>query len=262
MFGVVPKTLWERAYASADEKNRIPMAAKVLCIRGNGRCILVDTGNSPFMPEKLAAIYGLDFSSFTIEASLAEVGLSPDDVTDVVFTHLHFDHAGGAMLSDGTSRFSKARHYVQKDHYQWALSPTEKDKASFIGETYEPLLHAGQLELLDGPGELFPGIDVLPLYGHTEAMQALRISDGDTTLFFPADLMPTSAHIPVPYVMGYDNFPLTTIEEKKSLLTRIIDEKWIVVFEHDANLDAARIAAGDKGPVISERIRLTTTGGQ
>lgn len=259
MFGVVPKTLWERAYAHADEKNRIPMAAKVLCIRGNGRCILVDTGNSPYMPEKLASIYGLDFSSYTIESSLAEHGIAPSDVTDVVFTHLHFDHSGGAMLADGTSRFSKARHYVQKEHYAWALAPTEKDRASFIGQMYEPLYQAGQLELLDGPGELFPGIDVLPLYGHTKAMQAVRVSDGDTTLFFPADLMPTSAHIPVPYVMGYDNFPLTTIEEKKHLLPTIIDEQWIVVFEHDATLDAGRIVAGDRGPVISERISLTAS---
>ncbi|MFN4985224.1 MAG: MBL fold metallo-hydrolase [Ignavibacteria bacterium] len=258
MFGVVPKTLWERAYGKADEKNRIPMAAKVLCIRGNGRCILVDTGNSPYMPEKLAEIYGLDFSNYTIDSSLALHGLRPEDVTDVVFTHLHFDHAGGAMLADGTSRFANARHYVQRDHYNWALHPTEKDRASFIGSMYEPLFHAGCLELLDGPGELFPGIDVLPLFGHTKAMQAVRLSDGETTLFFPADLMPTSAHVPVPYVMGYDNFPLTTIDEKKQLLPDIIEGQWIVVFEHDARMDAARISAGERGPVISESICLTS----
>ena len=191
MFGVVPKTLWERAYAPADGKNRIPMAAKVLCIRGNDRCILVDTGNSPFMPPKLADIYGLDFSRFTIDGSLAKLGLRPADVTDVIFTHLHFDHAGGAMLEDGTARFANARHYVQREQYQWAAHPTEKDKASFVSSMYEPLAHAGCLELLDGPGEIFPGIDVLPLYGHSKAMQAVRIRDGATTLLFPADPMPT-----------------------------------------------------------------------
>lgn len=257
MFGVVPKTLWQRAYTDADEFNRIPMAAKVLCIRGNGRCMLVDTGNSPFMPDKLASIYKLDFEAYTLEQSMTMQGISPEEVTDVVFTHLHFDHAGGAMLADGTPRFARARHYVQKEHYAWALSPTEKDRASFMPEMYQPLVEAGMMELIDGPGELFPGISLLPLHGHTQAMQAVKISDGRTTVFFPADLMPTGAHIPVPYVMGYDNFPLTTIEEKKKLLPQIIDEEWIVVFEHDALRDAARVIQGSRGPVLSEPIMLT-----
>jgi glyoxylase-like metal-dependent hydrolase (beta-lactamase superfamily II) len=258
MFGVVPKTLWQRAYAESDDLNRIPMAAKVLCIRGNGRCILVDTGNSPYMPERLASIYKMDFSEHNIEHSMVIQGVSPDEVTDVIFTHLHFDHAGGAMLADGTPRFSRARHYVQKEHYNWALSPSEKDRASFMPEMYLPLVEAGMMELLDGPGELFPGITVLPLYGHTQAMQGVKISDGTTTVFFPADLMPTGAHVPVPYVMGYDNFPLTTIQEKKNLLPQIIDEQWVVVFEHDALRDAARVVAGSKGPVLSEPLSLTS----
>lgn len=256
MFGVVPKTLWERAYSAADELNRIPMAAKVLCIRGNNRCILVDTGNSPYMPEKLSNIYKLDFTDFALERSLAAQGIEVEDVTDVIFTHLHFDHAGGAMLADGTPRFKNARHYVQKEHYAWALSPSEKDRASFMPEMYQPLVEEGMMELLEGQGELFPGISVLPLYGHTMAMQAVKITDGGSTVFFPADLMPTGAHIPVPYVMGYDNHPLTTINEKKQLLPQIIDEQWLVVFEHDALRDAARISLGSKGLVLSEPISL------
>lgn len=257
MFGVVPKTLWERAYAPADAKNRIPMAAKVLLLRSADRTILVDTGNSPFMSPKLQDIYGITFADHTLDASLSAHGVAASDVTDVILTHLHFDHVGGAVLADGTPRFANAKHYVQRDHYAWALNPTEKDRASFMPEMYQPLFERNMVELLDGPGQVLPNISVEPLFGHTQAMQGITVSDGQTTLFYPADLMPTGAHVPVPYVMGYDNHPLTTIAEKKKLLPRIIDEEWIVVFEHDALRDAARVVMGDKGPMLSEPIVLT-----
>lgn len=257
MFGVVPKTLWERAYAPADAKNRIPMAAKVLLLRSVDRTILVDTGNSPFMLPKLQDIYGITFADFTLESSMLLHGVSSADVTDVILTHLHFDHVGGAVLADGTPRFPNARYYVQRDHYAWANQPTEKDRASFLGEMYQPLFDRDIITLLDGPGELFPGISVDPLFGHTQAMQAITVSDGVTTLFYPADLMPTGAHIAVPYVMGYDNFPLTTMAEKRRWLPQIVEEEWIVVFEHDALRDAARIMMGNRGPILSEPIVLT-----
>jgi glyoxylase-like metal-dependent hydrolase (beta-lactamase superfamily II) len=257
MFGVVPKTLWQRAYAPPDEQNRIPMAAKVLCIRGNGRTIIVDTGNSQFMAEKLASIYRLDFSDYSLDVSLAAAGIKTNDVTDVILTHLHFDHVGGAVLGEGSLRFPNAKHYVQKEQYEWAQAPAEKDRASFMSEMFEPIRESGLLDLIDGGGELFPGVSVLPLYGHTKAMQAVIVSDGSKTLFYPADLMPTSAHIHVPYVMGYDNHPLITIEEKKSLLPRIVDEEWVVVFEHDAMVDASRLVHGSKGVVLSDPVSLT-----
>ena len=258
MFGVVPKTLWERAYAPADTKNRIPMAAKVMLLRSADRNILVDTGNSPFMSSKLQDIYGITFADYTIDASLATHGLSPNDITDVILTHLHFDHVGGAVLEDGSPRFPNARYSVQREHYAWACAPTEKDRASFIPEMYQPLFERELIDLLDGPGELFPGIHVEPHYGHTQAMQSVRVSDGSTSLLYPADLMPTSAHVPVPYVMGYDNHPLITIADKKKLLPRVIEEEWIVVFEHDALRDASRVIMGDKGPMLSAPIVLTT----
>lgn len=257
MFGVVPKTLWEKAYSAPDARNRIPMAAKVLCLQGAGRNILVDTGNCPHMPDKLAEIYGLDFHQFSLEASLLRAGLHVDDITDVIFTHLHFDHVGGAMLEDGLPRFPRARHYVQEAHHKWALSPTEKDRASFFPSMWEPLLNAGMLELIDGPGEVLEGVHVHPLYGHTQAMQAIRVTDGLHTLFYPADLIPTAAHVPVPYVMGYDNFPLTTIDEKKSLANTMVDEQWVVVFEHDAYIDAAQVVQTDRGLRASEPISLS-----
>lgn len=257
MFGVVPKTLWQRSYAPGDDRNRIPMAAKVLLLRSSDRTILVDTGNSPWMSEKLQEIYGISYEQYSLERSLELAGVRPAEVTDVVLTHLHFDHAGGAVTPEGAPRFTNATYYVQREHMNWAMAPTEKDRASFMPEYYQPLVDASVLELLDGSGEVIPGVHVDPLYGHTAAMQSIRVTDGNSTLFYPADLMPTSAHIPVPYVMGYDNHPLTTIAEKKRLLPQIIDEGWIVVFEHDAFRDAATIVAGERGPILGTEYTLT-----
>lgn len=256
MFGVVPKALWQRAYADADASNRIPMAAKVLLLRSDDRTILVDTGNAPWMSEKLREIYDVHFDEFSINASLRIEGISPEDVTDVILTHLHFDHAGGALLEDGRPRFPNATYYVQEQQLAWARNATEKDKASFISAMYEPLDGSGKLTKIDGDGELFPCVHLECFDGHTKSMQAIRVSDGTTTLFYPADLMPTSAHISVPYGMAYDNFPLTTIDEKKRILPRMIDEEWIVVFEHDAHRDAARVMRTDRGVAIKQEVVL------
>ncbi len=256
MFGVVPKTLWERAYALADERNRIPMAAKVLLVRALGRTILIDTGNCPWMSPKLREIYNISFDDHSISGSLARAGVQASEITDVVLTHLHFDHVGGAMLETGEPRFPNAAYHVQKRQLDWARAATEKDRASFIPEMFEPLVGSGHMNIIDGDGELFPGLHLECVHGHTQSMQTVRLSDGQTTLFFPADLMPTSAHISVPYGMAYDNFPLTTIDEKKRLLPRMIDEQWIVVFEHDALRDAARIVRTDRGVALGQELVL------
>jgi glyoxylase-like metal-dependent hydrolase (beta-lactamase superfamily II) len=255
MFGVVPRTLWTKAYHTPDEYNRIPMKAWSLLIRGildgKQRTILVDTGNGVKFPQKLAEIYKIDNSHATLHSSLAAHGLTPEDITDVILTHLHFDHAGGATTLDSKGvavpAFSNARYYVQKDHLAWARSPVEKDRASFITNDFEPLFHAGLLETLDGDGELFPGIHLHQVHGHTRSLQTVLIRTGKETVFYPADLIPTSAHVPVPYVMAYDNFPLTTIEEKKRFLAQGYEEQWTVVYEHDGFLQASKIAATDKG---------------
>lgn len=263
MFGVVPKTLWERAYAPADAVNRIPMMARCLLLRSDERTILVDTGNSTLMADKLQQIYAMDFSRVSLRASLAQAGVLPEEITDVVLTHLHFDHTGGSVQRvDGEliPAFTNARYYVQREHWDWACAPTEKDRASFITDYFMPLHDHGRLEFLDGPGEVLPNMHVELHYGHTCAMQSVRVTDGSTTILFPADLMPTGGHCAVPYVMGYDNFPLTSIDEKKIMLPRIIDEEWIVVFEHDALRQAGRIAMGPKGPVLSEEITITSFG--
>lgn len=256
MFGVVPRTLWQKVYAMPDDRNRIPMAAKVLLLRSADRTILVDTGNCPWMSEKLRDIYDIRFDDHSLEGSLSHHGLGPSDVTDVILTHLHFDHVGGAALENGNPRFPNARYYVQQGQLDWARNPKEKDRASFVSEMFEPLVNAGLVETLDDDGEILPGVFVERVHGHTQAMQTVRVSDGTTTVLFPADLMPTSAHITIPYGMAYDNFPLTTIEEKRDLLPRMTEEKWVVIFEHDALRDAASLTMGPKGPVIDREYCL------
>jgi len=261
MFGVVPKALWQRAYAEADDKNRIPMAAKALLIRHADRTILVDTGNSPFMSEKEQQIYGIDFSQYSIEGSLQRLGVDPADVTDVILTHLHFDHTGGSVVQEGDDlvpRFKSARYHVQKEHLAWARQPSVKDRASFIPSMFEPLADHGVLDLTDGEGEVFRGISVHPFHGHTPFMQGVKVSEGGSTLFYPADLMPTGAHVPLPYGMAYDNHPLTTIAEKEAVHPQMIGEEWIVVFEHDALRQAARVVEGPRGAQLGDEVVITS----
>jgi glyoxylase-like metal-dependent hydrolase (beta-lactamase superfamily II) len=261
MFGVVPKPLWERAYHAADAANRIPMAARALLLRWDSHVVLVDTGNGTKMSEKQRQIYALDTSQYSLERSLEQLGVRPEEVTAVILTHLHFDHAGGSTRRDEQGRlvptFPNARYYVQRDHLLWARRPTEKDRASFITEDFEPLAAEGMLELLDGEGELFPGVRLLVLHGHTRAMQLVLVSDGGEHLLYCADLCPTAAHVAYPYIMAYDNFPLTTLEEKKRLLPQAYEEGWILCFEHDAFVQAARLQAAAKGFQIGEPLLIT-----
>jgi len=254
MFGVVPKNLWSKAYHAPDEQNRIPMKACALLVRGSfhgkERVILIDTGNGNKFPEKLAAIYKIDHSRTSLERSLAAHSVAPADVTDVILTHLHFDHAGGATSLVGgkiVPKFPNAKYYVQKDHLAWAQSPADKDRASFMKDDFEPLRAEGLLELVDGDGELFEGITLVQAHGHTSALQTIKIQRGEQKIFYPADLIPTTAHVPVPYVMAYDNHPLQTIEEKKRVLPELSEDGWIVVFQHDGFVNAAMIDRTDKG---------------
>lgn len=261
MFGVVPKPLWERAYHAADAANRIPMAARALLIRWDSHVVLVDTGNGTKMPQKERQIYALDTSRFSLDGSLHQLGLRPEDITAVILTHLHFDHAGGstAVTDRGelVPTFPNARYYVQRDHLRWAQQPTEKDRASFRAEDFEPLLSAGLLETLDGEGELFPGIHLLVVHGHTRAMQLVLVQDAGESLLYCADLCPTAAHVPYPYIMAYDNFPLTTLEEKKRILPQAYEEGWILCFEHDAFVQAARLQPTAKGFAAGEPLVIT-----
>lgn len=260
MFGVVPKNLWSRAYPHVDEQNRIAMAARALLIRGQGKTIVVDAGCGHKMNEKLEKIYDVDHSQFTLRDGLASHGVAPEDVTHFIYTHLHFDHSGGSTVNDDEGNpvplFANAQHYVQKEQLEWARNPTDKDAASFMPENWEPVAERGLMETLDGDGELFPGVELRVVHGHTRAMQMVIVRDDSDGLVYPADLMPTSAHIGYPYIMGYDNFPLTTLEEKKSFIPEAYERNWLLCFEHDAFTDAVRLKPGKKGFEIEERIGM------
>jgi glyoxylase-like metal-dependent hydrolase (beta-lactamase superfamily II) len=259
MFGVVPKPLWERV-ALPDDENRIDMATRGMLIRAGARKILVDTGIGDKMSEKLNRIYAVDFSRFSLENSLKQVGLSYEDITDVILTHLHFDHTGGSTKIDDDENviptFPNATYWLQRQQYDWALSPSDRDRASFMPVNYVPLYEKGCLELLEGERELFPGISVIPVHGHTFGQQLIKVADGSEAVLFCADLCPTAAHIPLPYIMGYDLQPLVTLEEKKNILPRVVEEEWTVFFEHDPNIIMAKVEKTDKGFKLAEELMV------
>lgn len=258
MFGIVPYVFWSKTNPP-DERRRIELAARCLLLRGNGKTILVDDGNGSKFTEKLKDIYKLDTSASDLDSSLAGHGVKPEDVTDVILTHLHFDHAGGSTrMQDGkpVPSFPNARYYVQKEHWDLARRPGEKDRGSFMNDDYLPLKEHGVLEFTEGEGELFPGIELVVCNGHTSAQQLPKISDGKTTLLFCCDLIPTVSHVPLPYVMAYDVRPLVTIEEKKSVLGRAYEERWQLFLEHDPATSVITVKSSEKGFVVDRKEKL------
>jgi len=258
MFGVVPKTLWEKSNP-ADERNRIAMVARALLLVGDDRKVLIDAGNGSKMSEKLKRIYGIDNSQSSLESSLLTYNVTPADITDVILTHLHFDHAGGAtILDEGEVRpaFPNAVYYVQHEQWKAALHPTERDRASFFQDDFLPLRDYGVLELTDGEGEILPGIEVKIFQGHTTALQAPFMTDGTTSLFFCADLIPLAAHVQLPWIMGYDLRPLVTLEEKRTILKSAEEDRWILFFEHDPSLTAGRVRRGENGFEMESAVEL------
>jgi len=258
MFGVVPRTLWSKANPP-DDRNRIAMAARALLLVGHGKKILVDVGNGTKYDEKLRLIYGFDNHDADLLSSLKQHGLGPGDITDVILTHLHFDHAGGStVIVDGKAKptFPKAQYYVQREHWRGAINPTERDRASFFPHDYLPLDQSGQLVFVEGEREILPGISVRIVNGHTTALQCPVVSDGRQTLFYCADLMPTTSHIALPWIMAYDLRPLVTLEEKRTILAEALRKKWIVFFEHDPVTAAATLADSAKGIVMGEKVDI------
>lgn len=259
MFGVVPKTLWSKRIP-VDEKNRIDMRLRCLLLEGDGRRILIDCGMGRKWDAKMADIYRLDYSRLNLEQSLAEHNLSPEKITDVLLTHLHFDHAGSSTRRDANGKlvptFPNAAYYIQKENLEWARNPKEKDRASYLKEDWEPLQAEGLLKIVDGEAEILPGIRIRRFYGHTRGIQLPLLDDGKVKLFFCGDVIPTSLHLGIPWVMAYDNFPLITIEEKKKILAEAAAENWTLVFEHCPHVAAARVAATEKGFEIQERVEL------
>ena len=248
MFGIIPKPLWSKTNPP-DERNRIELAARALLIIGNGRKILVDNGNGPKFNEKQIDIYRLDMNQFELTKSLQRYGVTVNDITDVILTHLHFDHAGGSTVSENgrlKPTFPNAKYYVQKAHWEQAMKPTDKDRGSFMPDDFLPLKEYGVLEFVDGEFEIFPGIELLVMNGHTAAQQLPKISDDKTTLLYCCDLFPTTAHIPLPYIMAYDLRPLQTLAEKKKVLGQAYEEKWTFFFEHDPKTVAGKVKTTEK----------------
>jgi glyoxylase-like metal-dependent hydrolase (beta-lactamase superfamily II) len=254
MFGVVPKTLWSKV-APADDKNRISMAMRTMVIRGEGKTVLIDAGAGRGYSEKLEKIYAFGDFSPLVEG----LGLGPEDVTDVILTHLHFDHAGGAAVPDGDGwrlTFPNAVHHVQASQWEHALNPNPRDRASYFTDRIRLLENLGALELHDGDWELAPGFDLLAFHGHTPGQHLPKISGGGQTVFYGGDLIPTSAHIPIPYVMAYDLDPVLAMDEKAGMLQRAAAEKWVIVFEHDPEVEACGILADDGRYVRGDTVTL------
>ena len=259
MFGVVPKPLWQRTNPP-DESNRIDMCMRSLLIIGNGKKIIVDNGVGYKMSNKLNEIYGVDHSVYTLEGELAKHNITPEDITDVLMTHLHFDHAGGSTKRNENKElvlsFPNAVHHLQKKHWEWGQNPSERDKASFMLENYDLIKEKGMLKLYEGESKFDDVISFLPVNGHTPMMQLIKIKDDSNTLLFTADLFPMTSHIPLPYIMGYDLFPLTTLDEKKKFLPQIVNENWTLFFEHDAFTETCRVEQTEHGFRAIDKMEL------
>lgn len=256
MFGIVPKQLWQRL-VPADEKNMCTWSMRCLLIQTPTRNILVDTGIGDKQSEKFLSHFS-PHGKETLSGSLAKSGLTAEDITDVFLTHLHFDHCGGAVKREGDKlvpTFPNAIYHSNRDHWNWALDPNYKEKASFLKENFVPLLEADKVNFLpSGDGNQWvdwvDGIQVRSCFGHTEAMMVLKIPYKNKHVIFAADLMPSSAHIGMPYVMSYDVRPLKTLEEKDWLLQECIEENHLLFFEHDAKVESATVQRNEKGRIV------------
>jgi glyoxylase-like metal-dependent hydrolase (beta-lactamase superfamily II) len=248
MFGSVPKALWSRTNP-ADDKNRIHLAMRCLLLEGEGRRILVDDGVGDKFAQRFGEIFRIELETHTLERSLATLGLGVEDVTDVVLTHLHFDHAGGSTRRAGdrlVPRLPRARYYVQRRNWENAHAPNPRERASYLAENFDPLADAGVLTQWDGPQQPWPGIEIFTADGHTRGQQLVRVSGGGETLYFVADLIPTASHVRVPFVMGYDVAAIETMAEKRALLERACRENAWILIEHDPEIALARpVAEGD-----------------
>jgi glyoxylase-like metal-dependent hydrolase (beta-lactamase superfamily II) len=266
MFGVVPKTLWNKINP-ADENNLCSWALRCLLIEDGNRLILVDNGNGTKQDEKFFSHYYLHGDD-TLEKSLSKYGFSPDDITDAFLTHLHFDHCGGSIKREGDKlvpTFKNATYWSNEAHWQWAVNPNERERASFLKENILPIRESGQLKFIEtadmkhgklGQADFAANISVRFVSGHTEKMMLPQVNYKGRTIVYMADLLPSQGHIPLPYVMAYDMFPLTTINEKKSFLDEAMENDYILFFEHDPKYECCDLQRTEKGVRPKDFFRL------
>jgi glyoxylase-like metal-dependent hydrolase (beta-lactamase superfamily II) len=259
MFGVVPKSIWQKTNP-ADDNNLCTWAMRCLLIEDGNRLILIDTGIGNKQSEKFFSHYYLHGAA-TLDSSLNKLGFHRDDITDVFLTHLHFDHVGGAVIRNGetlTPAFKNATYWSNKQHWDWAVNPNEREKASFLKENILPIYESGQLKCIDvDDGIAFTeDINIRYVFGHTDAMMLPQINYKGKQILYMADLLPSIGHLPLPYVMAYDMFPLKTLGEKKAFLHEAVEKEYILYFEHDPLNECCTLQQTEKGIRVKETFRL------
>ena len=257
MFGIIPKIMWEKK-APSDSLNRIKMVTRSLLLVSDSHKILIDTGNGSKWTKKYLELYNIDLSRYNINSSLKKYGFTTDDITDVICTHLHFDHAGGNTIyheNNLVPTFSNATYWIGEKNWNLANHPSQKDQGSFMECDWEVLAQNNMIMLVKD--KFLPGLEIYFTEGHTNGLMHPVISDGNKTLFYGADIFPTAAHIPVPWVMSYDLRPAETIKEKDSLLKKMHDEEWILFFEHDPIYQACTIGVEGKHYCINKPVIIS-----
>jgi glyoxylase-like metal-dependent hydrolase (beta-lactamase superfamily II) len=264
MFGVVPKTIWQKTNP-ADQNNMCDWSMRSLLIEDGDRLILIDTGIGDKQSEKFFSHYSLSGTD-SLFGNLKRLGFSPDDITDVFLTHLHFDHCGGAIQwnkerTGFVPSFKNAIYWSTENHWKWATEPNPREKASFLSENILPLQESGQLQFVERNGDftknVFNNFDVLFVDGHTESMMIPHIQYQDKTLVFMADLLPSTGHIPLPYVMGYDTRPLLTITEKEKFLKKSAENEFVLFLEHDSVNECCRLQNTEKGVRLDKSFQFS-----
>ena len=259
MFGVVPKTMWNKLNPP-DENNMCTWAMRCLLVEDGNRLILIDNGIGDKQDAKFFGHYYLHGDD-TLDKSLKSAGFNKDDITDVFLTHLHFDHCGGSIHYNSTKEgyetaFKNATYWSNAEHWKWATEPNAREKASFLKENILPIKESGQLKFTQNNAEIIPGFKVYYVNGHTDGMMLPHISYKGRTVVFMADLMPSVAHLPVPYVMAYDTRPLLTLDEKKIFLDKAAKENYILFFEHDPVNECCDLSVTEKGVRAGNVFRL------
>ena len=259
MFGIIPKPVWEKK-VPADELNRVNMVTRSLLLVSDEKKILIDTGNGTKWEEKYKQIYDINTDQYNIEKSLGKYGFSSEQITDVVCTHMHFDHIGGnTKIKSGkvVPTFPNAKYWISQENWKLANHPSQKDAGSFIEHDWKVLAENQMIEIIDGREPFIEGIETIVTHGHTPGLLHPIVSDGSNKLFYGADIFPMVAHIPIPWVMAYDVQPVVTMEEKQKLLQKMERENWILFFEHDPLIQACTVHKDGKHYKLNKEIKIS-----